>query len=74
MAGGKSVTLVGGALASNIVWVVSTSVSLGAGAHFEGIVLTGSTIALATGASINGRLLSQSAITLQKATVVQPLL
>lgn len=72
MATSKKVVLLGGALPKNIVWVVSGTVTLGAGAHIEGIVLSATSITLATGASINGRLLSQTAVNLQKAVVKQP--
>jgi hypothetical protein len=68
----KRVILLGGALPANIVWVVSGAVTLAAGAHIEGIVLSASSITLATGASINGRLLSQTSVALQKAVVTQP--
>ncbi|KAJ7242181.1 antifreeze protein, partial [Mycena haematopus] len=60
------VVLEGGALTSNIVWVVTGAVSFAAGAHFEGVVLGQTSIALATGASANSRLLAQTAVTLAK--------
>jgi hypothetical protein len=47
-------------------------VTLGAGSHFEGIVLAKKNIAMLTGASINGRLFAQTAVTLQSNTVTQP--
>ncbi|KAJ7166173.1 antifreeze protein [Mycena filopes] len=68
-AAGKKVTLVGGALAKNIVWVVSGTVTAGAGAHLEGVVLGKTSITLLTGATANSRLLAQTAVALQKATV-----
>ncbi|PKL26238.1 MAG: hypothetical protein CVV46_15445 [Spirochaetae bacterium HGW-Spirochaetae-2] len=66
------VILSGGAQAKNIVWQVSGTVTLEAGAHFEGIVLSQTAITLNTGASINGRLLAQSRIDLDQATVTNP--
>ncbi|KAJ7302349.1 antifreeze protein [Mycena olivaceomarginata] len=69
VAAGKRVILAGGALASNIVWVVSGAVSVAAGAHLEGVVLGKTSITLITGATANSRLLSQTAVALQKATV-----
>ncbi|KAF8887361.1 antifreeze protein [Infundibulicybe gibba] len=69
----KKMTLAGGALPRNIVWVVSGATTMGAGAHFEGILIASTSVTLATGASMNGRILSQTAVVLQKATVVQPL-
>ncbi len=66
------VILAGGALAKNIWWQVAGKASIGAGAHFEGVLLCKTDVTLVTGASMNGRLLSQTAVALQKATVVQP--
>ncbi|KAJ7725749.1 antifreeze protein [Mycena olivaceomarginata] len=69
IAAGKRMTLAGGALASNIVWVVSGSVTAAAGSHIEGVVLGKTSITLQTGATANSRLLAQTAVALQKATV-----
>ncbi|KAJ7649517.1 antifreeze protein [Mycena polygramma] len=68
VAAGKKMILVG-ALAQNIVWVVAVAVTLGAGAHTEGIVLGKSSITLQTGATANSRLLAQTSVALQQATV-----
>jgi len=70
IAAGKKAILVGGALNKNIVWVVSGSVTAGAGAHLEGVILGKTSVTLVTGATLNGRILSQTAVALQKATVV----
>ncbi|KAJ7273879.1 antifreeze protein [Mycena rebaudengoi] len=56
IAAGKKSILAGGANAANIIWVVSGSVVIGAGAHLD--------------ASSNGRILAQTSVALQKATVV----
>jgi hypothetical protein len=72
IAAAKNVILTGGALAKNIFWQVSDVATLGAGSHFEGVILAKTTIALVTGASINGRLLAQTAVTLQSNTVTAP--
>lgn len=72
MAANQRITLVSGALAKNIIWVVAGGVVCGAGAHFEGILLGATAITLGTGASMNGRILGQTSVALQKATVVQP--
>lgn len=74
MSSAKSITLTGGALAKNVFWQVSGFVEIGTTAHFEGIVLSQTSIALRTGASINGRLLAQTAVVLQSATVKAPAL
>ncbi|KAI0046265.1 antifreeze protein [Auriscalpium vulgare] len=69
VAAAKKIVLTGGALASNIVWVVSGAVSVGAGAHVEGVILGKTSITLQTGATANSRLLAQTSVALQKATV-----
>jgi hypothetical protein len=71
-AAGTKIILSGGAQAKNIFWQSANTVSLGTGAHFEGIILGKTNITLGTNASINGRLLSQTATTLIKSTVVAP--
>ncbi|KAJ7136591.1 antifreeze protein [Mycena epipterygia] len=70
VAAGKKIVLAGGALSSNIVWVVSSTVTAGAGAHLEGVILGKTSITLQTGATANSRLLAQTNVALQKATVV----
>src|SRR5207248_2787916 len=57
-----NVKLAGGALPKNVFWQISGEARLGTTAHFEGVVLTHTSITLATGASINGRLLAQTAV------------
>jgi hypothetical protein len=69
---GKQIILAEGAQARNIVWVVAGFVEIGAGAHFEGIILGKTAAHFITGSSINGRVLVQTAVTLQATTVVQP--
>ncbi|KAJ7784326.1 antifreeze protein [Mycena metata] len=69
VAAGKKIVLAGGALASNIVFVVTGPVSVGAGGHIEGVVLGKTSITLITGATANSRLLAQTNVALQKATV-----
>ncbi|EIM91118.1 antifreeze protein [Stereum hirsutum FP-91666 SS1] len=71
-AAGVRINLAGGASASNIVWVVSGSVTLGSTSHFEGILLGATSATLETGATMNGRVLVQTAAALQKATLIQP--
>jgi hypothetical protein len=65
-ASGTTVRLAGGARARNIFWQSAGAVTLGAGAHSEGTILSKTMIALTTGASSNGRLLAQTAVTLQQ--------
>ncbi|KAJ7337407.1 antifreeze protein, partial [Mycena albidolilacea] len=66
IAAGARVILAGGARTSNIVWVVSGTISATAGAHLEDVILGKSSITLLTGATANSRLLSQTTVVLQK--------
>jgi len=72
MAANMNVILSGGALAKNIFWQVADVVTIGAGTHFEGIILAQTAITFGNLASINGRLLAQSAVTLDATTVTAP--
>jgi len=72
MAAAKSVLLIGGALPKNIFWQVSDAVTIGAGTHFEGIILGQTSVTFGNAASINGRLLAQTAVTLDATTVTRP--
>lgn len=67
---GQKVVLAGGALSSNIVWVVTGAVSAAAGAHLEGVILGQTSITLLTGATANSRLLAQTSVVLQKVCVL----
>lgn len=68
----KKVFLSGGAQAKNIFWQVAGTVNIGTTAHFEGIILSQTSITLETGASMNGRALAQSAVILDASTVTKP--
>jgi len=70
LATGVRVTLVGGALASNIVWVVSGATTLHVGSHLEGVILGKTSVTAQTGSSVNGRFLAQTNVALQVATIV----
>jgi hypothetical protein len=72
MSNAKHVTLAGGALARNIVWVVAGAITVGSSSQFEGILLGSTGITFQTGSSITGRLLSQTAVALQQTTVNSP--
>ncbi|KAJ7885214.1 antifreeze protein [Mycena leptocephala] len=69
VAAGKKMVLAGGALASNIFWVVSGAVVVGAGAHTEGVILGKTSCTYQTGATADGCLLCQTSVALQKATI-----
>lgn len=72
LAAGVRILLVGGAITNNVVWAVSSSVTAGAGSHFEGSILSLTAVTLQTGSTGNGRILAQTSVALQKATVVIP--
>lgn len=69
---GANILLSGGALPQNVFWVTSGNVTIAAGKHMEGVVLSAGDITLITGASANGRLLSATQVVLQAATVTKP--
>jgi hypothetical protein len=69
---GVQIQLSGGALSRNVFWQVSGQAELGTTAHFEGVLMTQTSITLGTGASINGRLLAQTAVNIDSSTVVRP--
>jgi uncharacterized repeat protein (TIGR02543 family) len=63
------ITLLGGAQAKNIFWIVAGQATLGTGADFSGIILSKTLISLNTGAKVTGKLLAQTAVTLNASTV-----
>jgi Ice-binding-like len=68
-----SVLLLGGAQPKNIFWqVAGSSVTLGATAHFEGVVLAKFAINFGSLATANSRLLAQTAVNLDQNSVTQP--
>lgn len=68
----KRVTLSGGAQAKNIFWQVAGQVTIHAGAHFEGIILTKTAVTLQTDASMVGRALSQTLIAMDDNAITAP--
>ncbi len=64
-------TLSGGAQAKNIFWQVAGEVTIGTNSHFEGVILSMTSITLTTGASMNGRLLAQTAVILDANMIVE---
>ncbi|KAF8959844.1 antifreeze protein [Flammula alnicola] len=69
VASGQDINLSGGALAKNIVWVVSGKVTINSGSVFNGVILGATSVALNTGSVLHGRILAQTAVTLQEAIV-----
>lgn len=72
MTSGVKIILAGGAQPKNIFWQTFGVADLGTTSHFEGILMSKTSIVLRTGASVNGRLLAQTAITMDQNAVVQP--
>ncbi len=72
MSSATSIVLTGGAMPKNVFWQVAGLVDLGTTAHFEGVILTQTSVALHTGASITGRLLAQTAVSIDGSAVVEP--
>jgi hypothetical protein len=68
----KHVFVSGGASAKNIFWQVAGGADIGTTAHFEGIILSQTSITLETGASMTGRALAQTAVALAKNAVSKP--
>ncbi|KAJ7437986.1 hypothetical protein B0H11DRAFT_1935512 [Mycena galericulata] len=64
------ITLIGGALSQNIIWVVAGAVTVGTNAVFEGNILAQTNVVIETNAVDNGCIYAQTAVTLQKATVL----
>jgi len=71
-ANGTRITLAGGALPKNIFWQTFGVADIGTTAHFEGIILSQTSITMKTGATINGRMLAQTAVALDANDVTQP--
>ena len=68
---GSQVILAGGAKASNIIWQVGSSATLGTNTKFKGTIMAATSITLNTGARIDGRALAQSgAVTLDTNVIV----
>lgn len=68
---GSRIVLVGGAQASNIIWQVGTSATLGTNSVFNGTILADQSITLTTGTQLNGRALARTgAVTLDTNAIV----
>lgn len=68
---GVKVLLTGGAQAKNIYWKVN-SATFNAGAHFEGNLLSNTSLAFVTGASANGRLFAHTTVALDACMITEP--
>jgi len=67
-----NITLGGGAQAKNIFWQVAGQVTIGNNAHFEGVILSKTSVVFKTGASMNGRALAQTAVVLDQNAITKP--
>jgi hypothetical protein len=65
IASATAVLLRGGANPANVFWQVAGSVTMGATAKFQGVILCANAINMGTNASIHGRLFAQTAVSLQ---------
>jgi hypothetical protein len=69
---GRKVILTGGALASNIFWMVGSSVTFGTTSVFKGTVMAMQSITFNTGATLDGRALARTGgITMAGNTIVK---
>ncbi len=68
----KKIILSGGAKASNITWQVAGQVTIHANAHFEGVILSQTSITLQTTTSLHGRALAQTLVALDDNAVTAP--
>ncbi|GAB2882586.1 hypothetical protein GCM10027046_08530 [Uliginosibacterium flavum] len=71
LAASKQIILVG-AKAKNVFWQTSGAVTVGANAHFEGVVLGQTAINFGNQASANSRLLAQTAVNLNQNAITPP--
>jgi hypothetical protein len=71
MASARDIILAGGAQAQNVTWQVFGVAEIGTTSHFQGVLLSQTSIVVRTGASVTGRLMAQTAVTLDS-NVVTP--
>jgi hypothetical protein len=71
-AGYTEVILAGQAKASNIFWQVAGVVTVGPGAHIEGVILGKVNAVFQAGSTMNGRVFAQTAVTLISTTITEP--
>ena len=69
---GTKVILEGGAQAKNIFWQVAGEVLVSSRAVMQGILLVKTKVVFETKSSLSGRVFSQTALTLDMATITQP--
>ncbi len=72
LAASTRVVMIGGALAGNVFWKVSGAVTLGAMAHFEGVLLAAAAVSSGAATTITGRVLSNTDVTITGSSVTRP--
>lgn len=73
VASGSKVSLIGGAQAKNIYWIIGTSATLDSASNTVGNIIAEESIILNKGASLNGRALSKTGrVKLASSTIVRP--
>jgi len=70
-ASASSITLINGATANQVYWVVGTSATIGTTTAFQGNILASASITATTDATFNGNLLAKAAVTLDSNIVNQ---
>jgi hypothetical protein len=55
-----------------VFWQVAGQVTTGPSSHFEGIILSGTSITMQTGASLHGRALAQTLVALDNDGIMAP--
>jgi hypothetical protein len=73
MASGTEIVLTGTAVPENVFWQVTGLTDLDTTSVLNGNIICATGIVLRTGATVNGRALAQTAVTLDHATVTQPI-
>ncbi|MCU1280330.1 MAG: hypothetical protein JWM53_3876 [bacterium] len=68
----KNVVLSGGAQAKNIFWQVAGQVTIHANAHFEGVILSQTSITIQTTATLHGRALAQTLVAIDNNAITAP--
>jgi hypothetical protein len=69
-AAGSRVVLTSGAQASNVIWLVGTTATLGANSEFQGTILANQSITLNSGAHLIGRALARTGVVTLNASVI----
>jgi hypothetical protein len=66
-----NIVLSGGALPTNVFWIVEGGATIEAGVNFNGMLFSGTAITCNSGSAITGGLYAQSAVALSSDTVTQ---